>query len=704
MTPPRIQAATNLTPPPVARMDGTSEVLHGIRVADPYRWLEDADSTETREWVVAQNRRTEAYLRGCEALPALEKRLRQVWNYARIGEPRREAGWIYYTRNSGLQNQAPLVRIRKPGDPESLVLDPNRLSKDGTVALTDYAVSRDGRYLAWMTATSGSDWNEAHVMELRTRRRLPDRLQWLKFTSIAWHPDGSGFFYGRYPEPSTSGTVRLRQANYDNKVYFHRLGDPQSRDRVVFERRDDRELSFGPSVTDDGRFLILNVGRGTDPKDGLYFAPLGRGVPAPPAFTRLFEQGGADFRFIGNEGRTFYLLTTESAPRRRVIAVDLDAPQPSKWRVVIPQGRDAVEQVTLIRGQLLVVTLRDAANAVSRFDTTGRLLGEIVLPGIGSVDGLAARQDDPDAFFGFTSFTHPRSVFRFDAQSGSVEPFWKPSVRFRAEDYVTTQVFVASKDGTRIPMFLTHRRDVNPDGSNPALLYGYGGFAASLSPFFNPSLVPWLESGGVYAVANLRGGGEYGEDWHQAGMQERRQNVFDDFIACARWLKKSGWAAPERLAIEGGSNGGLLVGAAFTQQPDLFRVVLCHVGVLDMLRYHKFTIGWAWVPEYGSAENAAQFQTLLSYSPLHRVRDGVPYPAVLLTTADHDDRVVPAHTYKMTAALQRAQAAPLPILSRIGVRAGHGAGKPIAQRVRDRAEQMAFLFRELGVQPRPAKP
>ncbi len=704
MTPARTRAESPLPPAPVTRAADTSEVLHGTRIADPYRWLEDADSTETRDWVTAQNRHTEAYLGNCDALPFLEKRLRQVWNYARIGEPRREAGWIYFTRNSGLQNQAPLVRTRKPGGAESVVLDPNRLSKDGTVALTDFAVSRDGRHLAWMTATGGSDWNEAQVMELRTRRRLPDHLRWLKFTSIAWHPDGTGFFYGRYPEPAATGTVRLRQANYDNKVYFHRLGDPQSRDRVVFERPDDRELSFGPSVTDDGRFLVLNVGRGTDPKDGLYLAPLGKGAPDPRAFTRLFEQGSADYRFIGNEGRTFYLLTTESAPRRRIIAVDLDAPGRSKWRVVVPEGRDAIVQATLIRDQLLVVTLRDAANAVLRYDKTGRLLGEIPLPGIGSVDGLAARQDDPDAFFGFTSFTHPRSVFRFDAVRGSVEPFWKPAVRFRADDYATTQVFVRSKDGTRIPMFLTHRRDVNPDGRNPALLYGYGGFAASMSPFFNPSLVPWLESGGVYAVANLRGGGEYGEEWHQAGMRERRQNVFDDFIACGRWLKESGWAAPDRLAIEGGSNGGLLVGAAVTQRPDLFRAALCHVGVLDMLRYHKFTIGWAWVPEYGSAGDAAQFRTLLSYSPLHRVRDGVSYPAILLTTADHDDRVVPAHTYKMTAALQKAQAGPHPVLVRIGVRAGHGAGKPVARRIRDRAEQMAFLFRELAVRPRPSKP
>ena len=628
------------------------------------------------------------------------RKLTRLWNYERLGTPEWEAGYLYYTRNTGLQNQSPLYRRKGLGGRESLVLDPNRLSPDGTVALSGWSVSRDGSHIAYMTAASGSDWNEAQVMELRTRRRLPDRLKWLKFTSIAWAPDNRSFYYGRYPEPATSGTSELRDTNYYYRVHCHRLGDPQDADPLVYERADDKELSFGPTVSDDGQYLVLNVGRGTEQKDGIYYAELKGRVPVTPDVARLVEQGGADHRFIGNIGRTFYILTTDGAPRRRVMAIDLDQPARANWREVVPQGRDVIEQVTLVQRQLIVATLHDASSRVLRFGLDGSPLGEISLPGIGTASGFSARQDDAQVFFDYTSFTHPRSVFRYDVAAGRAEPFWAPKARLKPGNYETTQVFCRSADGTSVPMFLTNRKGVRCTGANPTLLYAYGGFDISLTPWFNPALIPWLDGGGVYAVANLRGGGEYGEEWHNAGTLARKQNVFDDFYAAAEWLVSHKWTSPEHLAIEGGSNGGLLVGAAITQRPELFRAALPKVGVLDMLRYHRFTIGWAWVPEYGSADNPGDFAFLRRYSPLHNIRKGREYPATLVTTADHDDRVVPAHSFKFAAALQVAQSGAAPVLIRAETKAGHGAGKPVSKVIAERAEELAFLAHETGMKPR----
>ncbi|HEU5217496.1 MAG TPA: prolyl oligopeptidase family serine peptidase, partial [Gemmatimonadales bacterium] len=624
-------------PPPTAVVPVTDN-YHGVAVADPYRWLEDPDSAETAAWVQSQNDVTFAYLAELPDREPLRRRLTELLDYERYSVPTARGGRLFFFRNDGLQNQSPLfVQEGLEGSPR-LLLDPNLLSPDGTVALSVTVPSRDGALLLYGTSASGSDWMEFQVRDVATATDRADHLRWIKFSDGAWTRDGKGFFYGRYPEPKPGES--LVGANRDMKLYYHRLGSTQGADVLVYQRPDQPEWGFGAMVTDDGRYLVITVSQGTDTRTRIHFSDLGD--PAAPNVAAevrpLLDDFDAAYHVLGNDGTVFYFQTTRDAPRWRIVAVDAAAPGVAVPREVVPQA-EAVLQSAGLFGQTIVASyLRDAHALLLRYGLDGQSLGEIALPGPGSVVGPSGERTGSRFFYAFTSYLYPTTILHYDVTSGAQGVFKAPSVTFDPGAYETRQVFVGSKDGTRVPMFVTHRKGLVLDGGNRTLLYGYGGFDIALTPAFSPTLIPWLERGGVHAVANLRGGGEYGEEWHEAGMFEKKQNVFDDFIAAAEHLVREGYATPSRLAIEGGSNGGLLVGAAMTQRPELFGVVLPAVAVMDMLRFHKFTIGWAWVSEYGSADNPSQFPTLMAYSPLHNLRPGTDYPATLITTADHDDR------------------------------------------------------------------
>lgn len=681
--------------PPATATSPITDDHHGVPVADPYRWLEDPDAPETVAWVRAQNEVTFDYLHGLPERDALRQRLTELLDYERYSVPVSRGGRLFFLRNDGLQNQAPLYLQESLEDSPRLLLDPNLLSPDGTVALMVTVPSVDGSLLLYGTSASGSDWMEFRVRDVATARDLPDHLRWIKFSDGAWTRDGKGFFYSRLPEPGPGES--LVGANRDMKLYYHRLGTSQRDDVLVYERPDQPEWGFGANVTDDGRYLVITVTQGTDTRNRVYLADLG--TSAAPVVTApvrpLLDEFDAAYHLLGNDGTVFYFQTTRDAPRWRIIAVDAETPEPGSWREVVPQS-EAVLQAAGLFGQTVVASyLRDAHAQLLRFGLDGRALGEIELPGPGSVAGPSGERDDPRIFYAFTSYLYPTTILYHDIASGVNGVFKAPRVKFDPAEYETRQLFFDSKDGTRVPLFVTCRKGLALDGGNPTLLYGYGGFAISLTPAFSATLIPWLERGGVFAVANLRGGGEYGEEWHQAGMREKKQNVFDDVIGAAEYLIREGYTTPSRLGIEGGSNGGLLVGAAMTQRPDLFGVALPAVAVMDMLRFHRFTIGWAWVSEYGSADDKADFPVLKAYSPLHNLVPGTDYPATLITTADHDDRVVPAHSFKFAAALQAASAWKRPAYIRIETKAGHGAGKPISKIIEEQADIYAFALANL---------
>ncbi len=667
------------------------DVYHGQPVPDPYRWLEDLDSEQTRAWVEAQNRLTFDYLQRIPARQRLLERLTQLWNYEKYSQPFKEGGRYFYFKNDGLQNQSVLYTQESLAGEARVLLDPNTLSEDGTVALSGIAISRDGRYLAYGLSRSGSDWQEWKVRDIATGEDLPDHLRWVKFSGASWTLDGQGFFYSRYDEPPPGR--EYESANYFQKLYYHRLGTPQSEDLLVYHRPDQKEWGFAGGVTEDGNYLIISVWRGTDPKNLLFYKDL-RDPNLP--VVELIREFEAEYSFVGNDGSRFWLLTDLQAPRRRLVAIDLD--NPGQLQEVIPEAEETLQGVSLINNQFVAFYLKDAHTQIRTFALDGTYLGEIPLPGLGSASGFGGKRYDTETFYTFTSFTTPPTIYRYDFTTGSSTLFRQPQVDFDPQAYEVQQVFYASKDGTRIPMFLVHRRGLARTGDHPTLLYGYGGFGISLTPSFSVGLVAWLEMGGVYAQPNLRGGGEYGEAWHQAGTKLNKQKVFDDFIAAAEWLMANGYTNPSKLAIAGGSNGGLLVGACLTQRPDLFAAALPAVGVFDMLRFHKFTIGWAWVSEYGSPDNPEEFKALYAYSPLHNLKPGTAYPATLITTADHDDRVVPAHSFKFAAALQAAQGGSQPILIRIDTKAGHGAGKPTTKLIEETADRWAFLVQVLGIQ------
>ena len=675
---------------------------HGTRVADPYRWLEDLDGADTKAWIAAQNGVTDAYLAATPGREQIQQRLTALWNYPRVSLPFREGGRLFFTKNTGLQKQSPwYVADGAPAgaaERARLVIDPNEISKDGATQLSRFSPDPSGRYVGYGLSGGGADWVTMKVKRLADGRDLDDTVEWLRYSSVSWTQDGEGFFYTRYPAPPKEAGKTLANASRDPKVHYHRLGTAQAADVEIFSYPKEPTWGVGAFVSEDGRWLFASVSRGTDPENHLLVADLNDPKrPNVRAELRPIDVTmQASFSPVGVVGGTAYVLTNLDAPKYRVIAVDLARPERANWKTVIPQGEHTLENATIVGGRLVAQYLADVKSRVTIHELTGRQVATLPLPGIGTVAGLSGREDSPELFFGFTSYLTPGSVYRYDVRTGKLDTFFSPKVPFDASKYETEQVFVTSKDGTRVPMFVTHRKGVPHDGQQPTMVYAYGGFNVSLTPAFSPAVAAWLEMGGVYAVPNLRGGGEYGEAWHQAGKLDRKQNVFDDFIASAEWLVAHKLTSPQKLVIRGGSNGGLLVGAAMTQRPDLFAVALPAVGVMDMLRYHRFSAGVFWVPEYGSADDPKQFATLAKYSPLHNLKPGTCYPATLTTTADHDDRVVPGHSFKWASALQRSQGCDRPVLIRVETQGSHGY-RPLDKAIAEQADIYAFTARNLGM-------
>jgi len=688
-------AKTKLDYPQTKALDLVEEI-HGKKVKDPYRWLEDdvRTSPEVRAWVEAQNKVTFGYLAQIPGRDAIERRLTQLWNYERFTPPAIRAGRYYYFKNDGLQNQSVLYVADSLDGAPRIVLDPNSWSVDGTVALSGLAASDDGRYLAYARSAAGSDWQEWFVRDLANGQDLGDHLRWTKFTNAAWTPDGKGFFYSRFDEPVAGD--EFKALNTNQKVFYHRVGSAQADDVLVYERPDQPQWGFAPTVSEDGRYLVLSSYVGTDPRNRVFYKDLLEPYGTVRALVDTIDN---EYTFLGNDGALFYFKTDLGAPRGRVVALDTRAPRVEKPKELIPESQNALQGASLL-GNLFVATyLQDAATRVRVFRIDGTPLRDVELPGTGSASGFGGRRTDVETFYAFSSFQTPDTIYRYDLLTGESRLWRRPQVDFDPEQYEVKQVFYKSKDGTRVPMFLAHKKGLALDGDRPTLLYGYGGFGISLTPSFSVTYLAWMELGGVLAVANLRGGGEYGEAWHDAGKLAHKQNVFDDFIAAAEWLVANRVTKPARLAIQGGSNGGLLVGACMVQRPDLFGAALPAVGVMDMLRFEKFTAGRYWVDDYGSVEDPAQFATLYAYSPYHNLKPGARYPATLITTADTDDRVVPGHSFKFAAALQRAQAGDAPVLIRIETSAGHGGGKPTAKMIEEAADEWAFLVQVLGVGP-----
>jgi prolyl oligopeptidase len=672
------------------------DVYHGVEVADPYRWLEDETSADTAAWVEAQNRVTFAYLEQIPFRKPIFERLQRLYDYERYSAPSRKGEYFFFRKNDGLQNQSVLY-IQKgiDGTPEVL-LDPNTWSEDGTVILRAFAPSKDARLAVYGVSRGGSDWQEYRVLDLETRQTLPDRIEWVKVSSVAWH--GNGFYYSRYPQPEEGR--ELSSANEDHRVYYHRIGTPQSEDRLVYEDPKRPQRFHFLRTTDDERFAILLISdRGTGRKGNAVFV---KDLSRPDAtFQPLIPEIGDDqYTVLEQVGGDMLVYTDHLAPNGRVVRIAPGDASPARWKTVIDEKPEPIDGVSVAGRRIFVTYMRDVASRVHVHDLEGRMETVVPLPGLGAAGGFFGNMDDRFVFYTYTSFTYPTTIFRYDIADRRSSVFRAPEVPgFDVDQYETTQVFFTSTDGTRVPMFLTCRKGLARDGSNPTLMYGYGGFNVSTRPGFSPLRLALLEEGFVYASVNMRGGGEYGETWHRAGTKTEKQNVFDDFIAAAEWLIDHKYTSPARLAMQGGSNGGLLVGAVMNQRPELFAVAIPQVGVMDMLRFHKFTIGWNWIADYGSSDNPEEFKALHAYSPLHNIRPGVTYPATLITTADHDDRVVPAHSFKYAAALQKAASPERPALIRIETRSGHGASN-VTKQLEQTADVYAFIMQNLGVRPR----
>ncbi len=667
---------------------------HGTKVADPYRWLEDVDSAETKTWVEAQNKVTFDFLATLPQREAIKTRLTALFNFPRFSLPSKEGGKYFYTHNTGLQNQAPLyVKDSLAAEPR-LLLDPNTLSTDGTVALSGYLASEDGKWLLYGTAVSGSDWNEFRVRAIATGQDTKDVIKWVKFSGMSWTHDSKGFFYSRFPEPKQEANSTFSDLA-NQTVYYHRLGTAQDADSLIFASPDFPKRGWGAQITADGRYLLLTGTEGTDPHHRLYYIDLkdAQNPDLSGSVVKLVDVIEAVYNVIGNQGTVLFVQTDLAAPRNKIIAIDLAHPDKSNWQTLVPESKDVIDSAGVIGHRFVVSYMQDARSRLALFTLQGEALKDVVLPGIGTVASVSGRHDEDEMFFNFTSFVFPTTNYRHDLATGTTAVFQAPQVAFDPSLYETKQIFYASKDGTKVPMFITARKDLKLDGSHPALLYAYGGFNISLQPAFSLTAIMWLELGGIYAMPNLRGGGEYGREWHEAGIKERKQNVFDDFAVAGDYLVQEGYTSHNRLVIRGGSNGGLLVGATVNQRPDLARVALPAVGVMDMLRFQKFTIGWAWTSDYGSSDEADGFKYLSVYSPVHNVKAGVKYPAVLVTTGDHDDRVHPGHSFKYTAAMQTANpTAEFPTLIRIETKAGHGAGKPMTKVIEEIADELAFAI------------
>jgi prolyl oligopeptidase len=669
------------------------DVYHGVKVPDPYRWLE-ADirtSKEVAEWVAAENKVTAAYLDAIPQRDGIRRRLTELWNFPQYSSPMKEGGRYYYLKNDGLQNQAVLYLMDSLDAKPRVLLDPNQWSKDGTIALAGLGFSDDGRYAAYARSEAGSDWSTWRVVEIASQKVLPDELKWTKFSHASWTIDGKGFFYTRFDEPQRG--VEFQAANANNKLCYHRVGTPQSADALVYWRPEHPEWRYDAVVSDDGRYLVISIEVGTDPRQRILVRDLAEPYAMP---VELIDKFDHEYVFVGNDGPVLFFKTDLDAPRCRLVAIDLRTPKPADWREIVPQTEATLTQVSLVGDRFIACYLKDVASRAKVFSIDGQFVRDVDLPGIGGTVGFGGKRTDTETFYGFFSIATPPSIYHYDIRSGKSSIWRRAEVKFNPDDYEVSQIFYPSKDGTRVPMFIAHNKGIKLDGSHPTLLYGYGGFNISLLPMFSVSRVIWMEMGGVYAQPNLRGGGEYGEAWHKAGTKLDKQNVFDDFIAAAQWLIAQKYTQPKKLAIQGGSNGGLLVGAVMTQRPELFGACLPAVGVMDMLRFNQFTEGKLWEDDYGSPGNAEQFKALLAYSPYHNIKPGTCYPATLVTTADTDDRVVPGHSFKFAAALQRAQACDAPVLIRISTRAGHGAGKPVTKRIEEIADDWAFLVKNLG--------
>jgi prolyl oligopeptidase len=676
--------------PPTKKGD-VKDTIFGTVVEDPYRWLEDDNSAETAEWVKAQNQLTFGYLEKLPYRTEIRQRLTELWDYPKYGVPFKEAGKYFFYKNNGLQNQAVLYTSADLNAEPTVLLDPNTLSEDGTAALSGIEISNDGKYLIYQVAKSGSDWNEIFVKNIETGETLPDHILWVKFSGISWFQDG--FFYSAYDKPEAGS--ELSKANEYQKIYFHKLGTEQKDDQLILSDNTNPKMMFGAGMTEDKRFLLVSKSKGTN-GNALGVKDFSKKNSTFVALTDSFEY---DFSPVDNIGADIYVRTNYKAPRYRLVKINIGHPEEKNWVEVIPEKKDVLESVRFVAGKIVVDYMTDARSKVEVYAYDGTFDHEVQLPGIGSVSGFSGKKNDSIAFYAYTSFNTPGEIYKYDFATKQSSLHFRPEVKFNPDDFEVKQEFYASKDGTKVPMFIVYKKGIELNGNNPTLLYGYGGFNISLTPAFSVSRLAFIEKGGILAVANLRGGGEYGEEWHQAGTKLHKQNVFDDFISAAEYLISQKYTSSEKLAIQGGSNGGLLVGAVTNQRPDLFKVALPAVGVMDMLRYQKFTIGWAWASDYGtSADSEEMFKYLYGYSPYHTIRKDGNYPAILATTADHDDRVVPAHTFKYMARLQELNPNnKLPLLVRIDSKAGHGAGKPTTKQIDEYVDLWSFMFYHLGM-------
>ncbi|MBD3286777.1 prolyl oligopeptidase family serine peptidase [candidate division WOR-3 bacterium] len=674
---------------PSLRKTDVVEDYNGVKVPDPYRWMEEVESAEVKKWVEAQNEITYGFLRKGKEFDEISMRLRELWNFEKFGLFVKRGERYFFFRNDGLQNQSVLYVKEGLKGAGKVAIDPNTWSDDGTSALERIAVSKDGNLIAYGRGESGSDWQDVRILDIQTGKELPETLHWCRFSQIAWKNDGSGFYYNRYPE---AGSVADEDRNNYSRVCFHKLNTSQDEDELVYEDRDNKELIFTPFLTEDGAYLILHVSHGTDRRNRIYYRrePDGR-------FVKLLDKMESKYLFIHNQGSVFFFLTDLDAPRGRIVVIDVAGSGDGRFKEIIPETEDTLQSGIVVNNRMVLKYMHHACNKLVLYDLEGGFLKEIALPTFGTVGTVTGKSYHKEMFFLFTSFHYPTSVFRFDFEEDELELIAEPDVEFNPDEYETKQVFYSSRDGTRIPMFITHRKGLNLDGRNPVILNGYGGFTVSRLPVFSISNLAWIEKGGIFALANIRGGNEYGEEWHKAGMLSRKQNVFDDFISAAEYLIENKYTREGKLAISGGSNGGLLVAASMLQRPGLFGAVVCGVPVIDMLRYHKWTIGKYWVPEYGDPDNPDHFKFLYAYSPLHNIMKGAEYPPVLITTADTDDRVWPAHSFKFTATLQEKSTCNNPVLLRVERKAGHGHGKPTAKLIEQAADIYSFLFKTLDV-------
>lgn len=677
---------------PAAKKYNQIDDYFGTKISDPYRLLESTQLKETKEWIAAENKVTENYLSNIPYRNAIRNRLTELWNYEKYTAPIKAGEYLLYSKNDGLQEQNVLyIQNGINGNPE-VFLDPNKLSTNGSVSLGEWEFSKDNKYLAYGISRGGSDWREFYVIDVQTKQLTKDTIKWAKFTGTAFYKDG--FYYSAYSKPESG--QELKGKNEFQKLYYHKLGASQSQDKLILEDKKNPKSGFSAQVTDDERYLIVSVWEGSASYNRLWY----KNLSTDGEIVKLFDSADANYSLVDNIDDKLLIATDLDAPKTKIVLVDPNNPSKENWKTIIPESKDVIQNVTFVGGKLIVTYLKDAANAVSVYEPDGKYLYDIQLPVLGTVTGFFGKKNDTETFYTFTSFTYPATIFRYDVENNKSFLFKKPSVKFDPDDYETKEIFYDSKDGTKIPLFIIYKKGLKLDGINPALLTGYGGFNVSEQPSFSTLRIPLLENGVVYALACLRGGSEYGEKWHKAGMLDKKQNVFDDFIAAAEYLINNKYTNPNKLAIQGGSNGGLLIGAVMNQRPELFKVAFPQVGVMDMLRYHTFTIGWAWTPEYGSSAKEEQFKYLIKYSPLHNIKQGVAYPATMITTADHDDRVVPGHSFKYAATLQEMNGGDNPILIRIETQVGHGAGTSTSKAIELNTDLWSFLFYNMNIKPK----